>query len=61
MYRAFNDTDDKRSWLTNLHALKRAGTPEELARSVLFVASDDLAFVSGTARLIDGGLSITRT
>ena len=61
MYRAFNDTDDKRSWLTNLHALKRAGKPEELARSVLYLASDDLAFVSGTAHLIDGGLSITRT
>ena len=61
MYRAFNDTDDKRSWLTNLHALKRAGKPEELARSVLYLASDDSAFVTGTAHLIDGGLSITRT
>ena len=61
MYRAFNDTDDKRSWLTNLHALKRAGKPEELARSVLYLASDNSAFVSGTAHLIDGGLSITRT
>jgi len=61
MYRTFNDTDDKRSWLTNLHALKRAGTPEELARSVLYLASDDSAFVTGTAHLIDGGLSITRT
>ena len=61
MYRAFNDTDEKRGWLTNLHALKRAGTPEELARSVLYLASDDSAFVTGTAALIDGGLSITRT
>ena len=61
MYRTFNDTDDKRAWLTNLHALKRAGKPEELARSVLYLASDDSAFVSGTAHLIDGGLSITRT
>ncbi|HKP23929.1 MAG TPA: SDR family oxidoreductase [Dongiaceae bacterium] len=61
MYRAFNDTEEKRTWLTNLHALKRAGKPEELARSVLYLASDDSAFVSGTAHLIDGGLSITRT
>jgi NAD(P)-dependent dehydrogenase (short-subunit alcohol dehydrogenase family) len=37
------------------------GTPEEIARSVLFFASDDSSFVSGTATLIDGGLSITRT
>jgi NAD(P)-dependent dehydrogenase (short-subunit alcohol dehydrogenase family) len=61
MYRDFNDTDEKRGWLTNLHALKRAGKPEELARSVLYLASDDSAFVSGTAHLVDGGLSITRT
>lgn len=61
MYREFNDTDDKRAWLTNLHALKRAGKPEELARSVLYLASDDSAFVTGTAHIVDGGLSITRT
>jgi NAD(P)-dependent dehydrogenase (short-subunit alcohol dehydrogenase family) len=41
--------------------LKRVGTPEEIARSVLYLASDDSAFVSGTASLIDGGASITRT
>jgi len=27
--------------ITNLHALKRVATPEELARSVLYLASDD--------------------
>ncbi|HEY1384044.1 MAG TPA: SDR family oxidoreductase [Dongiaceae bacterium] len=61
MYRTFNDTEDKRQWLMNLHALKRAGKPEEVARSVLYLASDDAAFVTGTAHLVDGGLSITRT
>jgi NAD(P)-dependent dehydrogenase (short-subunit alcohol dehydrogenase family) len=61
MYRAFNDTEDKQKWLTNLHALKRAGRPEEIARSVLYLASDDSAFVTGTAHLVDGGFSITRT
>ena len=60
MYRTFNDTADKQRWLTNLHALKRAGTPEEIARSVLYLASDDAAFVTGTAHLVDGGFSITR-
>jgi NAD(P)-dependent dehydrogenase (short-subunit alcohol dehydrogenase family) len=37
------------------------GRPEEVARSVLYLASDDSAFVTGTASLVDGGLSITRT
>jgi NAD(P)-dependent dehydrogenase (short-subunit alcohol dehydrogenase family) len=61
MYREMNDTPDKQSFITNLHALKRVGSPEEIARSVLYLASDDSSFVSGTASLVDGGLSITRT
>jgi hypothetical protein len=61
MYQQVNSTAEQQAWLTNLHALKRVGKPEEVARSVLYLASDDSAFVSGTAHLIDGGLSITRT
>lgn len=61
MYREMNDTPDKTQFVTQLHALKRVATPEELARSVLYFASDDSSFVTGTASLIDGGLSINRT
>ncbi|MFT4185332.1 MAG: SDR family oxidoreductase [Rhizobium sp.] len=61
MYREMNDTPDKQAFVTNLHALKRVSRPEEIARSVLYLASDDASFVTGTASLIDGGLSITRT
>jgi NAD(P)-dependent dehydrogenase (short-subunit alcohol dehydrogenase family) len=61
MYRDMNDTADKQAFVTNLHALKRVATPDEVARSVLFLASDDASFVTGTASLIDGGASITRT
>jgi NAD(P)-dependent dehydrogenase (short-subunit alcohol dehydrogenase family) len=61
MYREMNDTADAQAFVTNLHALKRVATPDELARTVLFLASDDSAFVTGTATLVDGGASITRT
>jgi NAD(P)-dependent dehydrogenase (short-subunit alcohol dehydrogenase family) len=61
MYRAMNNTPESQSFITNLHALKRVASPEELARSVLYLASDDSAFVTGTASLVDGGVSITRT
>ncbi|KRB58720.1 glucose dehydrogenase [Rhizobium sp. Root708] len=61
MYREMNDTSDKQSFITNLHALKRVAAPLELARSVLYLASDDASFVTGTASLVDGGASITRT
>jgi NAD(P)-dependent dehydrogenase (short-subunit alcohol dehydrogenase family) len=60
MYREMNNTAESQSFITNLHALKRVATPEELARSVLYLASDDSAFVTGTASLVDGGASITR-
>jgi len=35
----------------------RLGTPEEIADAVLYLASDDAAFVTGTAFVIDGGLT----
>jgi NAD(P)-dependent dehydrogenase (short-subunit alcohol dehydrogenase family) len=61
MYREMNNTAESQAFITNLHALKRVATPEELARSVLYLASDDSSFVTGTATLVDGGASITRT
>ncbi len=61
MYHAVNDTAESQAFVTNLHALKRVAKPEEVARSVLYLASDDSSFVTGTAMLVDGGGSITRT
>lgn len=39
-------------------ALGRMGTPAEIAASVLYLASDEAAFVTGTAFEIDGGFSV---
>lgn len=61
MYRGMNDSAEAQTYITNLHALKRVATPEELARSVLYLASNDSSFVTGTASLVDGGASISRT
>jgi len=37
--------------------LKRPGTPEEVAACILFLASDDASFVTGTLLFVDGGLT----
>jgi NAD(P)-dependent dehydrogenase (short-subunit alcohol dehydrogenase family) len=50
-----------RQFVEGLHALKRLAKPEEIAQAALFLASDASSFVTGTAFLADGGVSITRT
>ncbi len=37
--------------------LKRLGTPEDVARAALFLASDDAAWITGTALTVDGGIT----
>lgn len=38
------------------HAMGRVGTPEEVARCIAFLASDDASFITGATLAVDGGL-----
>jgi NAD(P)-dependent dehydrogenase (short-subunit alcohol dehydrogenase family) len=49
------------AFVEGLHALKRMAQPEEIAQTVLHLASDASRFITGTALLVDGGVSINRT
>ena len=49
------------AFVEGLHALKRMATPQEIAQAFLFLASSASSFVTGTAFLVDGGVSINRT
>lgn len=61
MARQMNSTPEAWVGVEAMHALKRTATPEEIARSVLYLASDASSFTTGTAMLVDGGVSINRT
>jgi NAD(P)-dependent dehydrogenase (short-subunit alcohol dehydrogenase family) len=49
------------AFIHGLHALKRLAQPEEIANAALFLGSDMASFVTGSAMLVDGGVSINRT
>jgi len=39
--------------------LARAGQPEEVAKAILFLSSDDCSYITGQTLVVDGGLTIT--
>jgi len=46
---------DAKEYLASVTALQRLGNPDEIAKTVLFLASDDASFITGTELLVDGG------
>jgi NAD(P)-dependent dehydrogenase (short-subunit alcohol dehydrogenase family) len=46
-----------RDQLRGFHAFNRFSKPEEIAAAILFLASDDASFVTGSAFVVDGGFT----
>ena len=49
--------DEGRKLLEDHHPIGRIGHPDEIARVVLFLASDDSSFMTGSIVVADGGIS----
>lgn len=47
--------DDAKEKLVVLHPMGRLGRAEEVANAVLFLASDEASFVTGSSLMVDGG------
>jgi meso-butanediol dehydrogenase/(S,S)-butanediol dehydrogenase/diacetyl reductase len=41
--------------IRDIHVLGRWGEPQEIAKAILFLASSDASFITGTTLLVDGG------
>jgi NAD(P)-dependent dehydrogenase (short-subunit alcohol dehydrogenase family) len=51
-------TEERLRWAGRIYPLGRPGQPEEIAKAIHFLASDEASFITGHALVVDGGLSI---
>jgi NAD(P)-dependent dehydrogenase (short-subunit alcohol dehydrogenase family) len=49
---------EKENRLVGMHPLGRLGTAEDIANAVLFLASDNAAWITGQALAVDGGFGV---
>jgi len=61
----FTETDMAKTWNETVWTqarsslLGRPAKPEEIARALLFLASDDASFITGQTIVVDGGYEIS--
>lgn len=55
MFNRFTGSEENKTAFLQTIPLKRAGDPGEVAQTILFLASDKAAFVTGQSYVVDGG------
>ena len=51
-------TEEIKEEIINKHPIGRFADPEEIAKTILFLASDDSSFITGETVMVDGGYTI---
>ncbi|WP_028794354.1 SDR family NAD(P)-dependent oxidoreductase [Thalassobaculum salexigens] len=52
-----NDVDAAKQASLNMHPIGRHGTADDIAGGIVFLASDDAGFMTGSSLVVDGGLT----
>ncbi|MFM9940109.1 MAG: SDR family NAD(P)-dependent oxidoreductase [Hyphomicrobiaceae bacterium] len=52
-----NDVDSARNVAVKQHPIGRLGVPDDIALGIVFLASDDAGFMTGSGMVVDGGLT----
>jgi 3(or 17)beta-hydroxysteroid dehydrogenase len=52
-----NDVDAARETSRQMHPIGRLGTANDIAGAIVFLASDDAKFMTGSALVVDGGIT----
>lgn len=52
-----NDVDSARNVAMKQHPIGRLGVPDDIALGIVFLASDDAGFMTGSGMVVDGGLT----
>ncbi|MDC4231354.1 MAG: SDR family oxidoreductase [Nitrosopumilus sp.] len=58
MTKPFLETQKDREFMDSEHPIGRIGQPEEIAKAVMYFASDDASWTTGAILAVDGGESI---
>ena len=55
MLARFTGTEENKAGLVSTVPMKRMGHPEEIAQTIVFIASDKASFITGASIAVDGG------